>query len=171
MVFVHGLSGHIDKTWTSKVSSSAVLWPTWLAEDVPGTGIWLLGYAAARTNWSGYSLPLSARADSILALLLAEPNLSNGNITFIAHSLGGLVVQQILRNAERDSGSNRKAYEFLSRVKRVAFPWYTPEGILSSNCRESLKGGDTNIRGHARSSLGQPVPYRPDLLVQKVQLG
>ena len=80
-----------------------------------------MGYPAAITNWREYSIPLSERADSILALLLAERDLSSGNIVFIGHSLGGLVVKQILRNAERDSGSNRKANEFLSRVRRVVF--------------------------------------------------
>ena len=139
MVFVHGLSGHIEKTWTSKVSSSAVLWPTWLAEDIPEIGIWLVGYAAAGTHWSGDAISLSPRADSILALLLAEPYLANGNIIFVAHSFGGLVVQQILRNADRDKVSNAKSGDFLSRVRRVAFLGTPQKGSFLATVARALR--------------------------------
>lgn len=121
VIFVHGLSGEISKTWTNKSSSSEVFWPSWLEEDIPGVASWLVGYPAAKTNWGGYGIPITDRADNILARLLAEPSLSGGAIIFIAHSLGGLIVEQVLRSAQRQEGSNNRAKEFLARVKRVAF--------------------------------------------------
>ena len=121
IVFVHGLSGHIEKTWTSNASHSPVLWPTWLSEDIPGTGIWLLGYKAAISKWLGSGVNLSHRSENLLPLLLAEPRLGNGNIIFVAHSFGGLIVKQILRNAERNSQSNVTCKDFLTRVRAVAF--------------------------------------------------
>lgn len=66
-------------------------------------------------------MPIQDRADSILARVLAEPALSNGAITFIAHSLGGLVVKAILRNADRDAKSDERADSLLHRLKGVAF--------------------------------------------------
>ena len=98
-----------------------------------------MGYPAAITNWREYSIPLSERADSILALLLAERDLSSGNIVFIGHSLGGLVVKQILRNAERDSGSNQKANEFLSRVRRVVFLGTPQKGSFLATIAGALR--------------------------------
>lgn len=138
VVFVHGLSGHLEMTWTTKASNPPVLWPKWLAEDIPGVGLWLVGYPAAKTNWRGHGMPLSERADNILARLLAEPRLKKGNIVFVVHSLGGLVVEQLLRNAHRDSGSNRKAENLLSRVRRVAFLGTPHRGSLLANLGKAL---------------------------------
>ena len=98
-----------------------MLWPHWLEEDVPEIGLWLVGFAAAKTNWGGYGIPIADRANSILARLLIEPALTSGNIVFITHSLGGLVVKHMLRNADRDAGSDPRAKKFLRCVRRVAF--------------------------------------------------
>ena len=98
-----------------------MLWPLWLEEDVPEIGIWLVGFEAAKTNWGGYGIPISDRANNILQRLLTEPALTRGNIIFVTHSLGGLVVEHVLRNADRDAGSNQGAKDFMARVKRVAF--------------------------------------------------
>ena len=98
-----------------------MFWPPWLEEDIPGIALWLVGYPAAKTNWGGYGISITDRANNILARLLAEPSLTDGNIVFISHSLGGLIVEQILRSAQRDADSDTRAEEFLARVKRVAF--------------------------------------------------
>ncbi|WP_432697193.1 hypothetical protein ACQUQP_02270 [Marinobacterium sp. YM272] len=84
-------------------------------------------------------MPLSDRADNILALLLAEPILEHGNIIFVAHSLGGLVVEQILRSADRDSGHSAQAESLLSRVRRVAFLGTPHRGALLANLSKLLK--------------------------------
>ena len=121
VIFIHGLSGTICQAWTYQSSNSKVFWPPWLEEDIPGIALWLVGYPAAKTNWGGYGISITDRANNILARLLAEPSLTDGNIVFISHSLGGLIVEQILRSAQRDADSDTRAEEFLARVKRVAF--------------------------------------------------
>ena len=121
VIFVHGLSGTITDTWTSHSSGSEMSWPSWLEEDIPGTSVWLVGFQAARTNWGGYGISITDRANSILARILAEPGLVSGAIVFVSHSLGGLVVEQILRSAQRDASSDQRATAFLARVKKNAF--------------------------------------------------
>ncbi|MCW8128184.1 esterase/lipase family protein [Microbulbifer halophilus] len=138
VVFVHGLSGHLEKTWTVKGTNSPELWPKWLAEDISGIGLWLVDYPAAKTNWRGHGMPLSDRADNILARLLLEPRLARGNIIFVVHSLGGLVVEQLLRNAYRDITNNRKTEDFLTRVRRIAFLGTPHRGSLHANIINAL---------------------------------
>ena len=121
VIFVHGLSGTINQTWTFSSSSSEVFWPPWLEEDIPGVAVWLLGYPAAKTNWGGYGISITDRANNILARLLAEPDLTSGTIVFVSHSLGGLIVEQVLRSAQRETEHDKRAKEFLGRVKKVAF--------------------------------------------------
>ena len=105
-----------------------------------------MGYPAARTNWGGYGISITDRGDSILARLLAEPNLGRGHIVFIAHSLGGLIVEQILRCAQRDAGSNQRAEQFLARVKKVAFLGTPHRGsflaALAVQCRLLVRPSD-----------------------------
>ena len=137
-MFIHGLSGDIERTWTSNASNTPVFWPDWLAEDVPGIGLWLVGYPAAKTNWGGYGIPIPDRADNVLTRLLAEHALTKGYIVFIAHSLGGLIVEQILRNAQRDAGSNSEAEDFLSRVRRVAFLGTPHRGAFLASVSKAL---------------------------------
>lgn len=158
VIFVHGLSGHIEKTWAALNSDPVELWPKWLSEDIEGLGLWLVGYSAAKTNWGGYGMPLSDRADNILARLLAEPRLTKGNIIFITHSLGGLVVEHLLRNAHRDSDSDQRTRDFLSRVKRVAFLGTPHRGAQLANIIKAL------------SLLLRPTAATRDLVLGNPQL-
>ena len=86
------------------------------------------------------------RANSILARLLAEPGLSRGHIVFVAHSLGGLIVEQILRSAQRDAGSDQRAEQFLVRARRVAFLGTPHRGsflaTLAMQCRLLVRPSD-----------------------------
>lgn len=120
-------------------SVSPVLWPCWLSEDIAGLGIWLVGYPAPKTNWGGIALTLADRADNILARLLVEPRLAKGNLIFVAHSLGGLVVEQMLRSAERDAVSNRGAEDLLARVRRIAFLGTPHRGAILANIATTLR--------------------------------
>ncbi len=138
VLFIHGLSGHIERTWTTTTDNSTELWPLRLEDDIPDIDLWLVGYPAAKTYWGGTGISIPERADSILALLLAESGLAGGNIIFVAHSLGGLVAKQILRNAERESGTNPRARNFLVRVKRIAFLGTPHRGALLANLSRML---------------------------------
>ena len=121
VIFVHGLSGDIRKTWAYQSSNSEVFWPPWLEEDISGVATWLVGYPGAKSNWGGYGISITDRAKSISARILAEPVLTSGTIVFVAHSLGGLVVKQILRTMQDSAYSDERSEKFLSRMKGVAF--------------------------------------------------
>jgi len=97
VIFVHGLNGDPRGTWTSP--PRGVVWPKWLAEDIEGLAVWSVGYEAPVSNWSGSAMELSDRAANVLSLLLVQPDLREGQLTFVGHSLGGLVIKQVLRKA------------------------------------------------------------------------
>jgi hypothetical protein len=97
-VFVHGLGGDPYKTWQSHDRAES-FWPAWLAQDLPQLNVWTLGYEAAPLAWLGTAMPLGDRARNVLDLLGVE-GLGKRPLSFVCHSLGGLVVKQMLRAAE-----------------------------------------------------------------------
>ena len=50
-------------------------------------------------------MPLVDRANNILALLLSEERLKQGDISFVVHSFGGLIFEQLLRTASDRSAT------------------------------------------------------------------
>jgi surfactin synthase thioesterase subunit len=64
---------------------------------------------------------LTDRATSLLARLLVEPDLQHGPLILIGHSLGGLVIKQLLRTAESEVRNNAAAASLFWRVTKVAF--------------------------------------------------
>ncbi|MDS4032044.1 MAG: hypothetical protein RKO66_18525 [Candidatus Contendobacter sp.] len=97
VIFVHGLDGDARTTWHPKERSDA-FWPAWLGEDVPAIGVWSLGYAVSASAWKGHTMPLADRATNVLDLLELD-GIGHRPIVFVCHSLGGLLVKQMLRHA------------------------------------------------------------------------
>lgn len=97
MVFVHGLDGDARTTWHPRERPEA-FWPAWLGEDVPAVGVWSLGYAVSASAWKGHTMPLADRATNILDLLELD-GIGRRPVVFVCHSLGGLLVKQLLRHA------------------------------------------------------------------------
>ena len=64
---------------------------------------------------------LQDRALGVLALLAARQELQSGSIIFIGHSLGGLLIKQILRTADTQAPNNPNIDDFVRRVRRVVF--------------------------------------------------
>lgn len=97
VVFVHGLDGDALLTWQA-TNDPQTFWPAWLADPLPQLAVWSLDYDAHALNWSGTSMPLADRAGNVLHLL--ELQISGGRpVCFVTHSLGGLLVKQIIRRA------------------------------------------------------------------------
>jgi len=135
VVFVHGLGGDAFATWR-KGEDDHNYWPNWIGQEFDNVGIWSLGYAASPTRWErvkgvfskkkhdyGHAMPLPDRARQVLDLLVKR-GLGKRPILFICHSLGGLLVKQILRisNDAIDEPLERSIFENTRAVLFIATP-------------------------------------------------
>ncbi|KAH8900458.1 hypothetical protein GQ53DRAFT_128407 [Thozetella sp. PMI_491] len=98
IVFVHGLRGHRERTWTANTT----LWPkTLLPSKIPNARVLTFGYDANVVQW-GQAVSRSRVADHASNLLNGlvthreEDNTNDRPIIFICHSLGGLVCEEAL---------------------------------------------------------------------------
>jgi tetratricopeptide (TPR) repeat protein len=134
VIFVHGLGGDSSGTWRSS-KDDASSWPHWLAAAEPTVGVWSLGYAASPSKWprvlgwfgarwrdAGHAMSLPDRAVQVLDLL-ALKRLGERPLFFICHSLGGLLVKQVLRTAaEAGDARKRRVAENTRAVLFLATP-------------------------------------------------
>ncbi|HTQ10336.1 MAG TPA: AAA family ATPase, partial [Fimbriimonadaceae bacterium] len=132
VVFVHGLNplgvlnrDHAFKTWGGKDEHSE-FWPKWLGEDLAKAdipvGVWILEYDAAALGWLGHAMPLPDRATSVLDELYGK-RIGDRPTIFVAHSLGGLVVKQMLqRSATMGLTTERAIAERTRGVMFLATP-------------------------------------------------
>lgn len=119
-IFLHGLGGDLYGTWR-RSTEDASFWPLWLVEDIPGLSVYLIGYEASVSRWRGTAMHLTDRAMNLLARILAEPALRTSQLILIGHSLGGLVIKQLLQTAASEAQHSAEAASFLTRVEKVAF--------------------------------------------------
>jgi protein SERAC1 len=96
IVFVHGLNGCPDSSWTSE---NGMYWPQLLFQQLHNVNVWSYGYEVKATHWSGHTMPIYDRAINTLEWLCSTLSLKN-KIVFICHSFGGLLIKAVLRQAE-----------------------------------------------------------------------
>eukprot|EP00250_Pteridium_aquilinum_P020076 c24692_g1_i1 orf=82-3981(+) len=121
VVFVHGLCGGPFKTWritddkTSSTGKAGLVekidadsgrqgtcWPKeWLSNDIPACRLLTVKYKTNLSQWSGTTLPLQEVSAMLLEQLLAA-GVGERPVVFITHSMGGLVVKQMLMQAWQD---------------------------------------------------------------------
>lgn len=99
VIFVHGLGGDALSTWHPQGKcDDPNSWLYWLGQDLKDIGVWSLGYKAEPFAWRGTTIPLVDRATNTLALLDID-GIGDRPLLFITHSLGGILVKQMLRHA------------------------------------------------------------------------
>ena len=165
IIFIHGLGGNETETWSSRKSKSD-FWPLWLSEDNDDVNIWSVGYSAKKLTFIDEGMGLIDHASNIFERIIKTKQLLEGELIFICHSLGGLIVKQILRIAN-EQVKIPLAQDFIGRVSGVAF-LATPHlgsdiGLLANNpiarfmilgftalkpsaATESLSRNDPNLR-------------------------
>jgi pimeloyl-ACP methyl ester carboxylesterase len=157
-VFFHGLGGDARATWRAG-PDKASFWPAWLAQDIQGLSVYSVGYEAPVSRWLGSAMHLTDRATNMLARLLIEPGLASGTLVLIGHSLGGLLIKQILRTAQSEAQNDEKAANLLRRVEKIAFLATPHQGadlavwgdrlrilVRPSKATASLVRNDPNLR-------------------------
>lgn len=97
LVFIHGLTGDPKGTWTSLDGTE--FWPEWLALDLSNLAIHSIGYPASIfAKWAKKEMDLFERAKSVLEQLAAV-GIGERPVFFVVHSLGGILLKQMLRRA------------------------------------------------------------------------
>ena len=118
IVFVHGLTGNAYNTWLHKDKGTRMHWPSeLLKQDLPDARILSFGYDADIVNfWNPASNSrLSNHAENMVGDLVRKRERTNSEarkILFIAHSLGGLVIEHAL------GYSRNTADKFLRQIER-----------------------------------------------------
>jgi pimeloyl-ACP methyl ester carboxylesterase len=100
IVFLHGLTGHREETWTAENESEP--WPKLLLpSDIPNARIIVYGYDADVVRWTKPAGQNNVRehAQNLvndLCAFRARTRTPKQPVLFVAHSLGGLVCQDAL---------------------------------------------------------------------------
>ncbi|MFB2981056.1 esterase/lipase family protein [Microseira sp. BLCC-F43] len=116
VIFVHGLMGHARGTWHPKEKhDDDNFWPAWLGKDRSDFGIWSFGYEAKAFEWQGKAMPLFDQASNLLDWLEIH-DMGQRPLIFITHSMGGLLVKEMLRTAQ-----NYKYQEIIEQTKGIVF--------------------------------------------------
>ncbi|MFC3673083.1 ABC-three component system protein [Novosphingobium pokkalii] len=117
VVFIHGLSGDRFRTWTAK---DGAFWPQWLADEFDNINVYLAGYdsAAFAGILLGSGASIQDLATTLADGLISRPRQAE-NTVLITHSLGGLIVKQMLRRCA-DSADVR-FNNLAQKVRAVVF--------------------------------------------------
>lgn len=169
VILFHGLQGHYHDTWMAE-KKKALFWPDWLQQDNPEIAVWSVEYETNILTRFDPGMEFKDRARNIYELLLRKNELREGEVVLIGHSLGGLIIKQIIRIA-RDNSENESSRCFLNRICGVAFlgtphtgsdlassgkkllpriiiklmTWYEPSAMTSYLCRNSSELRDLNV--------------------------
>ena len=123
VVFLHGLDGNAFETWCHDPRRLRDSWPYWLAAELENVGVWSLGYSAASSIHRGNALPLISMAQAAIDTLDLEGNIGDRPLVFIVHSLGGLIIKQIINlGLTSPSNNGKRIADAFAGVAFIATP-------------------------------------------------
>ena len=137
VVFAHGLGGDWWSTWAAEENQKETFWPRWLADQLPQANVWSLEYGAHPSEWRGAGMSVIEHADNVLELLLTK-RLGFRPLIFVAHSLGGLLVKNLLR-ASREA-PDEEARRIAAATRGVTFFATPNSGALIASTGVRLLG-------------------------------
>lgn len=130
IVFLHGVLGSAFHTWRQHddvLVDRTDCWPKdWLPEDVPGCRVLSINYDTSLTDWKSVCpheperRTIQFRAFKLLNKLQAA-GLGDRPIIWVAHSMGGLIVKQMLKFAKE-----RDCFEDIDERTKAAVFYGTP---------------------------------------------
>jgi hypothetical protein len=184
VVFVHGLGDNDVDAWQQK-GKPTTFWPSWLADDFNEIQVGMLQYPAPQFKFGSMAMAIPDRAAGILEFL-TDKGVGQREILFVAHSLGGIIVKQLLAMSEMYADRPRGAIAHATRgVVFLATPhtgseyatWAQRVGV-ASKLTEQLAKDDPWLRyldeWFAKKSLSfgwdtrqfsETVPVGPMLVV------
>lgn len=189
VILVHGLSGDPIDTWTFQESHEAEggYWPNWLASDLPQLNLYTVGFpASVFAQWARKEMNLYDRAKNVLETL-ASYEFGGRPIVFICHSLGGLLVKQILRTARESTDEDwQKIGECCVGVIFIATPHsgsslagllkFFVQGFTSVHVEKLLKDNaeltelNESFRAHCQRTSMAVAVYHEKYLTKKALL-
>ncbi len=130
VVFLHGLGGNPTDYWCHEGGKDgSYYWLRGLAEDIPGTAVWTVGYPADKMSW-GTGWPIAEAATAVLDKLMSSRSFretGEAPIAFVCHSLGGIIAKKLVLTAHLDRGQQPRKGAFLDRIAGIVF-LATPHG-------------------------------------------
>ncbi|MDJ0728577.1 MAG: SIR2 family protein [Crocosphaera sp.] len=189
IIFVHGLGGDPYLTWgyensedtsKSELEKEKNFWPKWLAEEFPKFGVWSFGHQSpnSKRSWKlgknfGRLNPSASRVDNAKFLMeqIIDPyyNLDKKPLIFITHSLGGLIVKEMLKMAD-----DKRLLSILKNTLGIVFLATPHKGSQVADLVENITQLK-DLLGENVSQLKTDLPELEDLTEwykqQSVQLG
>ncbi len=157
-LFFHGLEGDPTTTWQCP-NVEETYWPRWLLEDIPGLRVSVAAYNASSSNWRSPTMSLTDRAENLLASLALDEEIVEHPIILIGHSLGGLIIKQIIRSLDGRTSLDEKYEKILKNLRLVVFLGvphsgsglakvisFLPSALRPSNLTKSLGLDDSALR-------------------------
>ncbi|KAI4178404.1 MAG: hypothetical protein LQ346_007462 [Caloplaca aetnensis] len=114
VIFVHGLFGHPEKTWSVEKKDELLLWPkTLLPRVIPDAQVFTWGYDADIDGFfsSAGQSTIHEHAGSLLSDLSdlrGTPEQQAIPLIFVVHSLGGIIVKDALNRSSATAGTRLK---------------------------------------------------------------
>lgn len=94
VIFVHGVRDDGVKTWTNEVTGAQ--WPKLMMSDNVFDGVDIMTYHYSSQLFGGHNLSISNVADRLGIRLNLELQNGYDSVVFVAHSMGGIVVRNLL---------------------------------------------------------------------------